>query len=681
MENPLLSEYEIPPFNHISFEHIQPAIKQIIKENLQSIDALTASHPNNWAALIKPLEVLDDKLHRAWSPIRHLNSVKSSDELREIYHKCLPLITDYSSQVGQNAALYQAFVDIKNTADFESLEPARQKVIDNAIRDFQLEGVALEEKQKQAFKSLRKVLSDLENKFQDNVLDATDNWFMDMTDSSKLKGVPQADLALFEQKAKASNIEGYRLTLDFPCYHAIVTFAEDRTLRETLYEAFVTRASDQGPLKNKYDNSTLMVEILKNRHALAKCLGFKSYAHYSLERKMAESVESVLQFLNELALKAKAFAEKDIALLKRYAKEKDGLTDLKPWDINYYAEKYKTEQFALSQEALRPYFPIGKVLQGMFDIVKETFGIQVKAVDNVATWDDTVAFFEVYDKTNTIRGKFYLDLYARPKKRQGAWMDDAIGRRKRADESIQTPVAYVTCNFRPATAEQPALLTHDEVVTLFHEFGHALHHMLTQIDHLDVSGINGVPWDAVELPSQFLENWCWQAESLPMISSHYQTQEPLLETLFSKLLQTKNFLSGLFIVRQIEFALFDFRIHLEFDEKNPDQIQTTLDDVRSKVAVVPQVPYNRFQHSFTHIFSGGYAAGYYSYLWAEVLSSDAFARFKEEGLFNPKVGAAFLQNILEKGGSEEPDRLFRLFRGRAYKIDYLLESYGLLETG
>lgn len=680
MENPLLTEYELPPFESIEVEHIQPAIERIIKNNLKAINTLVENKPQSWGDLVKPLESIDDTLHRAWSPVRHLNSVKSSDALREAYHQCLPKITDYASAISQNQALYQAFLSVQQSPEFESLDSAKQKVITNALRDFKLEGVALAKEKKEIFKTLRKNLSELENKFQDNVLDATDNWSMLLEDKTRLKGVPEADIALFAQRAKENNKEGYLLGLDFPCYHAIVTFAEDRKLRETLYEAFVTRASDQGPLKGKYDNSQLMVDILTTRHHLAKLLDFDSFAHYSLEKKMADSVDTVLAFLNELAAKAKPFAVSDFEMISAFAKESDGLSELKPWDISFYSEKYKKDKLTLSQEELRPYFPINKVLAGMFEIVQKTFGIKVQEVKDFQAWHESVQFFEVLDKEKQLRGKFYLDLYARPKKRQGAWMDDAIGRRQKVDSSIQTPVAYVTCNFRPSVGDVPALLTHDEVVTLFHEFGHALHHMLTQIDHLDISGISGVPWDAVELPSQFLENWCWQTESLPMISSHYQTKEPLPKAMFDKLLKTKNFLSGMFLVRQIEFALFDFRIHLEFDEKAPNKIQETLDEVRKQVAVVPTTPYNRFQHSFCHIFSGGYCAGYYSYLWAEVLASDAFARFKEEGLFNPKVGESFMQNILEKGGSEEPDRLFRMFRGRAYKIDYFLESYGLISV-
>lgn len=678
MSNPLLTEYELPPFKSINVQDILPAIEDILSDNLKKIEKLTAEKPKTWADLIKPLEALDDKLHRAWSPVRHLNSVMSSDDLRKVYNECLPKISDYSTQIGQNKALYEAFLAIKNAPEFSTLDSAQRKVIQNALRDFKLQGIALSPEKQVQFKALKKQLSELESKFQDNVLDATDDWHMDISDTARLAGVPEADLALFAQKAKENKVSGYRLTLDFPCYYAIVTYAQDRKLRETLHEAYVTRASDQGPSKGKFDNSGIIENILSIRHAIAQLLEYPSYAHYSLEKKMAQSVNAVMSFLDELALKAKPFAQKEFKELEAFAKKRDKIDRLQPWDTSFYSEKLREEQFSISQEELRPYFPADKVIEGMFKIVNRTFGIIVKPIHSFDAWHDSVQLFEVIDQANTLRGKFYLDLYARPKKRQGAWMDDAIGRRKKADSSLQTPVAYITCNFRPGMGNEPALLTHDEVVTLFHEFGHALHHMLTQIDHLDISGISGVPWDAVELPSQFLENWCWQKDALPIISSHYKDQKPLPEEMFNKLLKTKNFLSGMHIARQIEFALFDFRIHLEFDSQQKNQAQAILNEVRAKVAVVPAASYNRFQNSFTHIFSGGYCAGYYSYLWAEVLASDAFSRFKEEGLFNPQVGAAFMQHILEKGGSEEPEVLFRLFRGRAHKIDYLLEDYGLL---
>lgn len=678
MSNPLLTEYELPPFKSINVQDVMPAIENILNDNLKKIEKLTTEQPRTWAELIKPLEALDDRLHRAWSPIRHLNAVMSSEALRKVYNECLPKISDYSTQVGQNKALYEAFLGIKNAPEFSDLDSAQKKVIQNALRDFKLQGIALSPEKQAQFKTLKKQLSELESKFQDNVLDATDHWHMDIEDSARLAGVPEADLALFAQKAEENKVSGYRLTLDFPCYYAIITYAKDRKLRETMHEAYVTRASDQDASKGKFDNSAIIVSILKIRDELAKLLDYPTYAHYSLEKKMAPSVNAVMSFLEELALKARPFAQKEIHELEAYAKKQDNIDRLQPWDTSFYSEKLREEQFSISQEELRPYFPAHKVIEGMFKIVNKTFGINVKQIHSFDTWHDSVQLFEVIDKDNLLRGKFYLDLYARPKKRQGAWMDDAIGRRKKVDASLQTPVAYITCNFRPGMGDEPALLTHDEVVTLFHEFGHALHHMLTQIDHLDISGISGVPWDAVELPSQFLENWCWQKEALPIISAHYQDQKALPEEMFNKLLRTKNFLSGMHIARQIEFALFDFRIHLEFDSQQNNQVQTILDEVRKKVAVVPAASYNRFQNSFTHIFSGGYCAGYYSYLWAEVLASDAFSRFKEEGLFNPQVGAAFMQHILEKGGSEEPEVLFRLFRGRAHKIDYLLEHYGLL---
>lgn len=679
MSNPLLNDYDLPPFDKIKSDHIVPAIEKILQDNLNQIDQIVQSKPSSWGALIKPLEELDDRLHKAWSPVRHMNSVVSETELRKSYNQCLPLITDYSTKVSQNQGLYEAFLSLSQHKDFDKQETSQKKVVTNALRDFKLQGIALSVQKQQQFKTIKKRLSGLESRFQDNVLDATDHWHLDIKDKAQLKGVPEADLQLFSKKAQDNQVEGYRLTLEFPCYYAIVTYAENQKLRETLYEAYITRASDQGSLKGQYDNTEIMREILKCRHELAQLLDYPTYAHYSLEKKMARSTQEVLVFLRELAGKAKPFAANDFKKLTEFAKQKDGVESLMPWDVSFYAEQLKQDQYAVSDEVLRPYFPIEKVLAGLYTVVQKTFGIQIREIQEVKVWHPSVRFFEVYDKKDELRGKFYLDLFARSKKRQGAWMDDAIGRRKKEDDTIQIPVAYVTCNFRPGVGEIPALLSHDEMVTLFHEFGHALHHMLTQMEHLDISGISGVPWDAVELPSQFLENWCWQKEALPLISGHYQTGALLPESLFDKLLSSKNFMAGMHIVRQLEFAIFDFRCHLEFDEQQKNQIQRIIDEVRAQVSVVPAVPYNRFQHSFNHIFSGGYAAGYYSYLWAEVLASDAFARFKEEGLFNPKVGEAFMTHILEKGGSEEPDVLFRLFRGRAHKLDYLLEDYGLLE--
>lgn len=679
MTNPLLEDYELPPFGSIRVEHIEPAIDAVLKNNLEEIEKIAESQPDTWAALVKPLEVLDDRLHKAWSPVSHLNSVVSEESLRQAYNNCLPKLSDYATQVGQHQKLYQAFLKIEQSQEFKTLDQAKQKVITNALRDFKLQGIALPKEKQEAFKKVSKALSENQSKFQDNVLDATDSWHHDITDRKVLEGVPDASLELFAAKAKENNVKGYRVGIDYPSFHAIITYAKDRGLRETLYQAYVTRASDQPPSKPEFDNSLLMDEILSLRHQMAEILGFETYAHYSLEKKMANDVDEVFDFLQNLAEKAKPFAKREFKQLTDFAKKLDNISALQPWDIAYYTEKLRAEQFSISQEELRPYFPVDKVIQGMFEVVGKVFGIHAKEQKDIKVWHKDVQMFCIFDNAKQLRGKFYLDLFARAKKRQGAWMDDAVVRRVGDDNRLQHPVAYVTCNFRPSDGKTPALLTHDEVITLFHEFGHALHHMMTQVEHSDISGINGVPWDAVELPSQFLENWCWQKEALPLISSHYQTQAPLPEDLFHKLLETKYFMTGMHVVRQLEFALFDFRIHYEFKSGAKGHIQQVLNEVRSKVSVLTAVDYNRFQHSFSHIFAGGYAAGYYSYLWAEVLSSDAFARFKEEGLFESKVGQAFLEHILEKGGSQEPSILFEAFRGRHPKIDFLLEDYGLVE--
>lgn len=678
MNNPLLEPFELPPFSLIKPEHIEPAITTLIGRNLNAINELTQNQKNpTWESLVSPIEDLDDALNKAWSPISHLNSVANSKELREAYHLCLPKLSDYGTTVGQNKQLYEAYVALKASPTFATLEKAQQKTITNALRDFELSGVALPQAKKEEFAKLSKTLSEIQSHFQDNVMDATDHWHYDTLDENELKGIPKESIALAKQAAEKAKVQGFRLTLDFPCYYAVIQHADNRELRQKLHQAYNTRASELGQNPEKWDNTQLMDQILATRHALAKLLGFNNYAEQSVFKKMAKDPKKVMTFLEDLAKLTKPFAEKEFKELQAFAKKEYGIDKLESWDIPYYSEKLQQQQYSLSEELLRPYFPAKQAVMGLFEVVKRLYGLTIVEETDVDKWHNDVRFFLIYDDKKELLGKFYLDLYARNQKRGGAWMDEACVRRK-SHGKLQHPVAYLTCNFRTPLNDEPALLTHDEVITLFHEFGHGLHHMLTKIDYPSVSGINGVPWDAVELPSQFMENWCWESEALAFISSHHQTKEPLPQDLLNKMMKAKNFQSAMQLMRQLEFALFDFRIHLEYNPELGSKIQDILNDVRAKYSVVTYAPYSRFAQSFNHIFSGGYAAGYYSYLWAEVLSSDAFSKFEVEGIFNPQTGREFLQKILEKGGSEDPDILFRDFRGRDPELTPLLKHRGLI---
>ncbi|MEZ7188162.1 oligopeptidase A [Pseudoalteromonas sp. DY56-GL22] len=675
--NPLIGLEGLPPFSKIKPAHVVPALKAAIAECRTKIDEVLASKSYTWNDLVLPLEEADDKLSRLFSPVSHMNSVVNNDELREAYEQCLPLLSEYSTFVGQHQGLYDAYNALHNSDEFKTLTTAQQKTITNALRDFELSGIALKPEQQKRYGEISARLSELASKFGNNVMDATLAWQKHITDESELAGLPESALALGADTAKSKELEGWVFTLDFPSYLPIMTYADNRELREEFYTAFVTRASDQGPNAGEFDNSAIMSEELALRHELAELLGFNSYADMSLATKMAETPEQVFSFLEDLAAKSKPQAEQELAELTAYAKDKHGVTEQAAWDYAYYGEKLKQEKYAISDEVLRPYFPANKVLSGLFTTVNRLFGISVKEVTEFDTYHPDVRFFEIYDNSNTLRGRFYLDLYARDRKRGGAWMDDCMGRKVRANGELQTPVAYLVCNFNKAVGDKPALFTHNEVTTLFHEFGHGIHHMLTQVDAAPVAGINGVAWDAVELPSQFLENWCYEEEALSFISGHYETDEPLPKELLDKLLAAKNFQSGMQMLRQLEFSLFDFTIHHTYKAGEPCHIQATLDEVRSKTAVVKAPAFNRFQHGFSHIFAGGYSAGYYSYKWAEVLSADAFSKFEEEGIFNPATGEAFLKNILEKGGSEEPMELFKKFRGREPQVDALLRHSGI----
>ncbi|MBS3804408.1 MAG: oligopeptidase A [Oleiphilaceae bacterium] len=676
MNNPLLTDELLPRFNHIRIEHMEPAIDQILSENRMKIQSLATQEDPAWHTLAVPMQGLDEHLNNAWSVISHLNGVANSDELRKIYKKCLDRITEYSTELSQNEQLCEAYKKLAARDDFKDLDQAQQKAIENTLRDFRLGGVDLPAEKKARYAELKMELADLSNSFSDNVLDATEHWYRHLTDAKDLAGVPESALAGARQAAQQRNLDGYVITLDFPSFYPVMTYCDNRDLRREVYEAFVTRASDQGPDAGTWDNTPLMAEILKRRHALAQLLGFDNYAERSLATKMARSGEEVMSFLNELAKKAKPVAEKEVDELRAFARDEHGIEDLEAWDIGYYSEKLSQKLYDISAETLRPWFPVDRVVPGLFKVTERLFEVQIEQEPDAETWHQDVTAYRISRNGEPI-AYFYLDPFARQGKRGGAWMADCRVRWRNLRGTVQLPVAFLNCNFTPPVDGQPSLLTHDEVTTLFHEFGHGLHHMLTQVDVADVSGINGVAWDAVELPSQFLENWCWHPDSLAIIAAHHETGEPLPQDMLDKLLAAKNFQAGMQMVRQLEFSLFDFRLHTEFTGAAPTNPLDVHRQVRDEIAVIKTPEFNRFPNSFSHIFSGGYAAGYYSYKWAEVLAADAFSAFEENGIFDAETGRSFRKNILEKGGSREPMELFKAFRGREPKVDALLRQTGI----
>ena len=677
MSNPLLETSGLPAFHSIRPEHVEPAIDQLLSDCRSTVHQLLSNNKEYcWANLVQPLEDVEDRLSRAWSPVSHMNSVVNTDELRAAYNACLPKLSEYSTELGQNEALYRAYQQIAEGPEFDRLDTAQRKIITNALRDFRLSGVALEPLKRARYKSVMQELSSLHAKFEENLLDATNAWSKLITDASQLGGLPASALALARQTAEREGHKGWLFNLEFPSYHPMLTYADNRELRREVYEAYVTRASDQGPHANRWDNGPVMEKILALRHEAAQLLGYPNYAERSLATKMALSTDQVMSFLNDLAERSLPRGREELDAVRQFAKQELGVQELEAWDFAYYSEKLRQHNYAISQEELKPYFPESRVLPGMFAVVQRLYDIRINQRHGVDTWHPDVRFFEIRDGKGEIRGEFFLDLYARPHKRGGAWMDECISRRVTAD-GLQTPAAYLICNFSPPIGEQPALFTHDEVVTLFHEFGHGLHHMLTQVDYAGVSGISGVAWDAVELPSQFMENWCWEREAVDLIAAHYQTGEKLPDELFQRLKAARNFQSAMQMIRQLEFAIFDFRLHRDYHPEKGGRIYEILREVREQVAVIQPPSFNRFPHSFSHIFAGGYAAGYYSYKWAEVLSADAFSAFEEAGIFDREMGERFLTSILEKGGSREPMELFIDFRGREPSIDALLRHSGL----
>jgi oligopeptidase A len=674
MTNPLLNQSGLPDFAHIQPSHVEPAIDHLLARNRERIAGLldTLDEPT-WQNLIEPLDEWDDELDRAWSPVSHLNAVMNSDELRDAYNACLPKLSDYSTEMGQNEAMYSAYRRLADSG--QALNDAQRKVLENALRDFHLSGIDLPAEKKSRYKEISQQLSQLSSRYSDNLLDATNAWSKHFDDAGALAGLPQSALDLSAQIAEQRGLQGWMLTLDYPSFFPVMTYADDRELRREVYEAYNTRASDQGPHDRKFDNSRIMDEILALRHEQAQLLGFANYAERSLATKMAGSTDEVVDFLNDLARRSKSQAEHELDELRKFAAGL-GLDDLQPWDVGYYAEKLRHQRYEISQEELKPYFPETRVIPGMFKVMSRLFDVSFHEVEGVESWHPDVKFYEVLDPQGHEVAQFYFDLYARPNKRGGAWMGTCQSRLVNSNR-CQLPVAYMTCNFSPPVGDKPSLMTHTEVETLFHEFGHGLHHMLTRIDYPAIAGIHGVAWDAVELPSQFMENFCWQREALALFSGHYETGEPIPDQLFERMLSAKNFQSAMMMVRQLEFALFDFRIHLEYDPAKGGRIYDILNEVREQVAVIKPPAWNRFAHGFSHIFAGGYAAGYYSYKWAEVLSADAFSLFEENGIFDAQTGQSFRDNVLALGGSRDAADLFRAFRGRDPQIDALLRHTGI----
>ena len=682
ISNPLLEAFRLPPFSRIRPEHVEPAVDHRLADAREELEALL--HDRNrtfsWTGLVEPLQRLEDRLNKTWSPIGHLHAVADQPALRDAYNSSLQKLSEYTTEVGQNRRLYEGYRSIAEGREYRALTPAQCRVIDNALRDFRLAGVELSGHDRTRFKAIATRRAELGSRFQENVMDATQAWSKHLERESDLAGLPESTRRLAAQRAANEGLSGWQFGLDHPTYAALITYADDEALRRDIYEAHATRASDAGPFAGRWDNGDTIEEITALRHEQARLLGFGNYAQASLAQKMAPSIDRVMAFLGELTRRARPFAQRELAALEHFARTRYGKHRLQAWDIAYYAEKLKTDRYAFSQETLRPYFPLSRVLGGLFEIVRRLYGLEIEAAEEVDAWHPDVQFFRITDSRGVLRGEFYLDAFARPGKRGGAWMDQCVSRQWISDQR-QTPVAYLTCNFTPPGQDAPALLTHDEVATLFHEFGHGLQHLLTTVDYPSIAGINGVEWDAVELPSQFMENWCWEREALGLISRHIDTGETLADKLVEQLRAAKHFHAGMQTVRQLEFALFDFRLHLEYQPSRGAQVQALLDDVRRHVAVVIPPSFNRFAHAFTHVFGGGgsYAAGYYSYKWAETLSSDAFAQFEEDGIFNAETGRRFMRCILEPGGSRDAMELFVAFRGREPTLDALLRRSGLLE--
>ena len=677
--NPLLHLQGLPIFSQVKPEHVKTAVQAAIDQSIETIKTVVAEHENDptWDNVIAPIEESDDKLSKIWSVVSHLNSVCNTEELRVAHDSCLPLMSEYSTFVGQYKPLCEILKKITRSDAYSLLTPAQQKSIENSLRDFRLSGIDLPEEKQQRYAEIAAELSQLQSDFSNNVLDATQGFILNLQDETEVKGLPSSQILQAKHEAKKRNLEGMVFTLDIPSYLPFMTYVDKRELRQQLYIAYVTRASDQGPHANKWDNQANIDNILRLRHEEAQLLGFPSYAHLSLATKMAKTPEEVISFLEDLAKKSKPQGQAEIQELRDFAHSLGLEGELEPWDISYYAQKLCQAKYSYDPQELRAYFGVDKVVNGLFTCAERLYNVSFRPRFGVDVWHQDVKCYDIYDNFGSKIGTFYLDLFAREGKRGGAWMDECMSRRYRSDGSLQLPVAYLVCNFTPPVNGKESKLTHDEVVTLFHEFGHGLNQLLTRIDIADVSGINGVPWDAVELPSQFNENFAWQEEVLNFLSSHKTTHEPLPKDKLDALISAKNFESAMAMLRQLEFALFDFRIHLEYQPGQDSQVYPILKQVKDLVAVVPQYSQARFPDSFSHIFAGGYAAGYYSYKWAEVLAADAFGRFEEEGIFNEQAGADFRDFILASGGASDPMKSFISFRGRKPEVEALLRQSGI----
>ena len=670
MHNPLLSDFVLPPFAAIRPEHAEPALREVLARHRAQLAAIEAESAPSFASVAEPMEAMHHELSRTWSPVSHLNAVVNSDALRAAYNTCLPLLSDYQTDVGQSEALYRAYHAVEQR-EAHQLDAVQHRIVSNALRDFRLAGVALPADRKARFKAIMSELAQLGAKFDENVLDATNHWKLHVTDALKLTGINEAILAPAAQRARDANLPGWLMTLDQPTYVAVVTDCTSRELRRAYYEAWCTRASDRGPSADLWDNTAVIEQIVKLRHEAAQLIDFPSYAQYALATRMARSLQEVTDFLQQLAQAARPAAQREYAQLQAFAGQ-----PLEAWDIAFYAERLQRSLFSVSQEELRPWFALPRVLSGLFDVAQRLFAVRIVERRDVSSWHADVRYYTIENLAGEVFASFYLDPYARPNKRSGAWMDECVGR-KDIGAIPAKPVAYLVCNFLAPNGDAPALLTHDDVVTLFHEFGHGLHHMLTRVGYPSVAGINGVAWDAVELPSQFLENYAWHPQVLQQIAAHYQTDAALPADQQAQLIATRSFQAGMHTMRQIELALFDFRLHADYDPVHGARAQSVLEEVRRDVSVVPTPSWNRFAHNFGHIFAGGYAAGYYSYKWAEVLAADAFAAFEEAGVFDPSTAQRFLDAILARGGSRDPLEAFIEFRGRKPQIGPLLRLHGI----
>ncbi|WWO97207.1 MAG: oligopeptidase A [Candidatus Dasytiphilus stammeri] len=679
--NPLLKSFTFPPFSIIKSEHIVPAIQTYIDQYKTVIEKIINNNqtPYNWKNFCQPLEELSSNFNGILSIIRHLNAVKNDLNFRKNYEKSLSLVVKFNTWIGQHKKLYDGWNKIKQSHNYAILNKAQQKTIDNTLRDYVLSGIKLSKSKKCRYREIVVRLSELSCKYSNNILDATKDWNQLITNQNELSGIPKKILDSTFKKAEKKNLQGWLLTIDTPTYSSIITYCDNPFIRQQIYYAYNTRASDVEHNLSKWDNSEVIEEELNLRYELAQLLGFHSYADLSLASKMADNPEQVILFLNQLVNKVRPQAEKELMQLKQFVKNHYNISELHAWDMAYYSEKQKKYLYDIQDEDLRSYFPIKSVLKGMFSIVNKIYGIKIQKRHDIDVWHPDVMVFDVLNENNQLYGSIYFDLYNRDNKISGAWMDVCTYKIRQSNNILKNPIAFLTTNFRPAANDKNyVLLSHSEVITLFHEFGHALHHILTTIEVFGVSGINGVPWDAVEFPSQFMENWCWENESLLLICRHYKTGKTISQKILDKLLSIKNYQIALFILRQLELSLFDLYLHTEFSPKGNAKKQIL--KIREKIqqiSVIPIPEWNRFSHSFSHIFANGYAAGYYSYLWANVLAADAYSMFLEQGILNYELGKSFLENILSQGGSEDPLILFKRFRGREPLIDVMLKSYGI----